>query len=125
MKVVLGSVHRVVQEKAEMGWEQRGSKCYYYRVRREGDRVIKQYFKPGAAADAAAQADILRRAAVDIGKKYARRLQDAMRPLDALLDRVDESVDQLMSTVLTQNGFYKHHGSWRIYARKQDHHPET
>jgi len=81
-----------------MVWETRGPNRFYYRVRRVGGGVTKQCFKAGTEARAAAREDAQRRKAMLDDNRSARVLADTMRPLDTLLDRVDESVDRLIIT---------------------------
>lgn len=115
---MLGSVLNVAQAGDLMAWEKRGSRSYYYRVRRCGGRVVKQYFKPGAQAQAAALEDAQRKAARVEDLDRSQALENELRPLDELLDRIDGSVDAIVRDVLTKNGFFQHRGSWRKHGKK-------
>lgn len=103
-----------------MAWEQRGSRRYYYRVSRSNGRVIKEYIGPGPDAVAAANEDAQRRAAREEDSNRASALDDELRPLDELLDRIEDSVDAIVCDVLTRNGFFQHRGSWRKHATKRN-----
>lgn len=76
-----------------MGWERRGQKRYYYRTRRVGRRVVKDYVGSGDAAALAAQLDAWsrqQRKARREGEHKARAdYESALAPLDALAANVD------------------------------------
>jgi hypothetical protein len=103
-----------------MAWEQRGSRRYYYRVSRSNGRVIKEYIGPGPDAVAAANEDAQRRAAREEDSNRANALEDELRPLEELLDRIGDSVNAIVSDVLTTNGFLQHRGSWRKHGKKRN-----
>jgi hypothetical protein len=97
-----------------MAWQTRGNSAYYYRSRREGGRVVRDYFGGGPEAELAAELDRRRRAErialVAEAEADRERHATAARPLDelALL------TDLLLDTTLAVAGYHRHdRGPWR------------
>ena len=97
----------------KMAWERRGSRSYYYRSVREGDRVRKVYVGTGPTAEQAAEADRRRR---------QRRLEERQRVSALVLelesaarfaDYGREEFIQRASELLNETGYRYHRGSWR------------
>jgi hypothetical protein len=98
-----------------MAWERRpAGGRYYYRSRRQDDKVIKQYFGRGKIGRLAAEAD---QAARDARRHAAQRRKEESRPVDELtchLDEFGELVDQLVTCQLLCAGARKHKRQWRL-----------
>ena len=94
---------------------------YYYRSKREGDRVVTEYLGRGDLAEAIAQLDAFDR---------ARRMEEAeaFRAECKDLDAVDAAVEQLCETAellargsLLAAGYHQHHrGTWRRRRSEQE-----
>lgn len=97
-----------------MAWERRrNGRLYYYRVRREGDRVAKEYVGTGEAGRRAAEAD---QAARDARREAAQRRKEQGRPvseLSACLDELGRLTDLLVACHLLTHGWKQHHRQWR------------
>src|SRR5712692_4639389 len=97
-----------------MAWERRGARHYYYRSRREGLRVVKEYVGQGPLAQLAAKAD-----AVDRRERLAERRalsEDRTRlaAADAGAEVIYDAAEAALCRALTSAGFHRHHrGEWR------------
>jgi len=97
-----------------MAWE-RG---YYYRVRRENGRVVREYVGRGRVAELMAKLD-----ALDREKEREERRLDAaalrnekaeLAALDADLEALIETTDLLARAALVAAGYHQHkRGEWR------------
>lgn len=90
-----------------MGYDRRG---YYYRSRRSGGRVVRDYFGRGPVADAAAYLfDEMRRSRAG----NAQRAK-AVEAADDLYRRLGGCLDRLAAAQLLAAGHYRHdRGRWR------------
>ena len=97
-----------------MSWNQRGSGRYYYRSRREGKRVFREYYGRGPAALAVAELDAAERdqqkapAAQEAAER--KRFEEA----DSLVNQWIATARLVQKAVLVSEGFYQHQrGEWR------------
>lgn len=89
-----------------MGWEERNGNRYYYRKRREGDRVRSEYVGAGGVALAYALARVEDR----------RAARATAAALDALFRTTDDACGRLMASavaLLEAAGFHRHKRQWR------------
>jgi hypothetical protein len=92
-----------------MAWEQRNNRRYYYRKRRDGQRVISEYVGPGASArDAAA----LRALTVE-ARRARRRRWAAICAVDDQVDQACDLIQALAQAALLVTGHRIHKGQWR------------
>ena len=96
-----------------MPWVRKGRKDYYYRARRCGKRVLRDYCGSGAAAQLAAALDVARRARrraeAEARQAERARLDQVLGPLD----RFCCVADLMARAVLLASGYYRHGGEWR------------
>lgn len=97
-----------------MAWE-RG---YYYRVRRENGRVVREYVGRGRVAELIAELDALeRKKRCDKERLDAAALRDEIAKLATLDDDLNaliETSDLLVRAALVAAGYHQHkHGEWR------------
>ena len=93
-----------------MAWDKRGNQRYFYRSRRVGRRVVRDYFGRGPLGELAAHLMGELRLA---RKCHARRV--------ARLDRADDpfhqfhtQLDRVVAAHLLASGYYRHdRGPWR------------
>jgi hypothetical protein len=98
-----------------MVWE-RG---YYYRVRKVGGRVVREYVGTGQVAELAAQLDARERARREREALATRRQKAELTALDAELKALTERADLLARAALLAAGFHRHkRGEWR---RRREH----
>ena len=92
-----------------MSWERRGNRRYYYRKRREGDRVFSEYVGAGDLAETAATLDALEREF----RRAERQRREELRALDAQIDEVCDLIRALTYAALLVSGYHTHKGQWR------------
>ena len=95
-----------------MAWERQGR--YYYRSRKVGGRVVREYVGTGEVAELVAQLDALERERRE-EERDARRAEKArLEALDAPLDQLNDLADLLAHAALVAAGFRQHkRGEWR------------
>jgi hypothetical protein len=93
-----------------MGWE-RG---YYYRVRKVGGRVAREYVGTGRVAELAAQLDALERERRQREALAVRQQKAGLAALDADQEALTRATDLLARAALLAAGFHRHkRGEWR------------
>jgi hypothetical protein len=93
-----------------MAWE-RG---YYYRVRKEGGRVVREYVGRGRPAELAARLDALARQERERGRAALRAAKAELDALDAPLNDLNDLAELLARAALLAAGFHQHkRGEWR------------
>jgi len=98
-----------------MVWEQRGNGIYYYyRSRKIGGRVVKEYVGGGLAGSLAEREDEARRRQRD-AERIALRLDRAAFDAAATAhDELSRAADAMMSAALLAAGYHRHdRGQWR------------
>jgi hypothetical protein len=103
-----------VKVKHNMAWE-RG---YYYRVRRENGRVVREYLGGGRPAELIARLDALERKKGQEKRRLdAEALQNekaTLHALDADLEALIETTNLLAHAALVATGYHQHkRGEWR------------
>jgi hypothetical protein len=99
------------QEVAQtVGWE-RG---YYYRVRKENGRVVREYVGKGPVANLAAALDAEGRHEREAEYAARRRQRADLAALDAPMKDLNELADLLAKAALLAAGYHQHkRGEWR------------
>jgi hypothetical protein len=92
-----------------MGWE-RG---YYYRVRKVGGRVVREYVGTGRVAELAAQLDALEHDRREAEKAAGRAEKARLDALDADVAALIDLTDLAAAAALRAAGFHQHKGQWR------------
>jgi hypothetical protein len=96
-----------------MGWERRGDNLYYYRKRREGDRVVSEYVGRGQAAELIADLDLLARKWREEEREAWTQQQAEITAVDQMLDKVEGVIRTLTRAYLLAAGYHTHKGQWR------------
>jgi len=96
-----------------MGWERRGGGMYYYRKRRQGDRVVSEYVGSGPLAALAAAFDQLRREEQSLQRERMQQEHEAIRALDGDVEDVCTVIRVLTYGALLAAGYHTHKGQWR------------
>jgi hypothetical protein len=94
---------------------------YFYRSRREGDRVIRQYIGSGPKAMEAAEADRQRREERATADAASRKELDKVYEVDGLIAESSRLIDAALSAALLKAGCHHHRGEWR----KREHGSQT
>jgi hypothetical protein len=97
-----------------MAWEQRGDRTYYYRSRKIGGRVVKEYVGGGLAGVLAERADNAQRRKRAAACAALRKEQDAVAAAETVHDELDGAADALLTAMLLAAGYHRHdRGHWR------------
>ena len=97
-----------------MAWEKRErGGLYYYRSRREGGRVVKDYVGTGEVAEIVAHAEETVRRHREREAARWRSERESMKDLIAPVAEVCEAADVLARACLVAAGFRRHKGEWR------------
>lgn len=104
-----------------MAWEN----GYYYRVRRENGRVVREYVGSGLLGQLAAALDALEREKAReerrLDAEALRNEQAELDALDANLEAVIETTDVLAHAALVAAGYHQHkRGEWRKRRDRND-----
>lgn len=90
-----------------MSIENRGGRKLYYRVRRRGGRLVKEYVASGEEAEKAARLDVEAAAA-------ARDQRAELRRVGVILDAVRVAIEVLVEQEMVAAGYHRHdRGPWR------------
>jgi len=96
-----------------MGWEQRGSKSYYYKKERSASKVKSVYVGRGDLAQMISQiqasSPLLERLARTIKSPEVMKEEKA----EATLKQAGDLIHLLTQAVLLTAGFHTHHRQWR------------
>ncbi len=94
-----------------MAWDSRG---YFYRSRRVGGRVVREYFGRGPLAEAAAHLLAHLKAAREAHARRVGMLDGA----DAVFRELHDRLDRAAAAHLLAAGYYRHdRGPWRRRRR--------
>jgi hypothetical protein len=92
-----------------MAWD-RG---YYYRVRKVGGRVVREYVGTGPVAELAAQLDAIERERREMRAADWRVEKTRLDAIDADVAALIELTDLAAGAALVAAGFHQHKRQWR------------
>jgi hypothetical protein len=97
-----------------MAWETRGNQRYYYRSKRVGDRVVKQYVGPGRTGSVIAALHEIRQAQKAVEREALQADMDEVALLEAAFNPLDEFATAVAETALFAAGYHRpKRGPWR------------
>ena len=96
-----------------MGLEKRNGHVYYYKSRRDGEKVRKVYVGAGDLAHVAAQMDEAERLRRKEEVAYWRAERERLERSAAFLGELTEAAEVLTRAHLLASGFHQHKGQWR------------
>lgn len=96
-----------------MGWEKRRNDLYYYRKRREGERVVSKYVGRGGLAEAVAAFDTLGRRQRELEHLTWQLEREEILDIDQAGSEAQEVILALTRAWLLTQGFHTHKGQWR------------
>jgi hypothetical protein len=111
-----------------MSWQKRRNTNYFYRSRREGKRVVADYFGAGPTAHVQAEMDARDRAEEKAQRDRTTAIRQQFQEADAPFNQFSQAMHLLEQAVLLSEGFYQHdRGSWqrRAWAYVQRSTPST
>lgn len=96
-----------------MAWEKRGERWYYYRKRREGDRVVSEYVGGGELGELGATLDALDREERQLERQRVKAWKEWVRAITKAGIDAEEMIQALSSAWLLAQGYHTHKGQWR------------
>lgn len=96
-----------------MAWERRGDRRYYYRSRRVGEKVVKEYVGTGPAAEEAARQDAEQRANRKAIRQGEARRSEEFAAVERLVASVAHQAAELVEAAALAAGYHHHHRLWR------------
>lgn len=96
-----------------MAWEKRNKARYFYRSRRVGPKVKRDYFGSGPIAEMSAELDAQRRSEQEAQRSAWADLLARIKEADATLNDLNRHCQHLAWAVLLVHGVRYHRGEWR------------
>jgi hypothetical protein len=96
-----------------MGWEKRGNNLYYYRKKRDGDRVMSEYVGNGRMAQRISVEDREERERKWKEIEAMAQKRDSFRVVDQHAVQTSRLIKQVAEVFLIMAGYHKHKGQWR------------
>ena len=97
-----------------MGWERRRNGTYYYRARKVGGRVLKEYVGAGPLSELVAAQDTQARAERRATNEARRAERARLTAVDDAVDASHAASDTLVRASLVMAGYHLHNrGEWR------------
>ena len=96
-----------------MAWEERNGNLYYYRKRRQGNRVVSEYVGKGAWIHAMATLEKRERDRLRYEHWKKRQEINEYEDMRSRLNGAMDSVRDLVQAALLLNGYHTHKGQWR------------
>jgi hypothetical protein len=96
-----------------MAWEDRNGSMYYYRKRREGNRVVSEYMGGGLSGQFAEILDMEDRQEVERKRRELNKQKRQAAPIDNKVDEIEEYTRNITQAYLLLAGYHTHKGQWR------------
>jgi hypothetical protein len=96
-----------------VGLEKRNGRVYYYKSRRDGEKVRKIYVGAGDFAHLAAQLDEAERLKREEETTCWRKEKERLEASAAFVKELEGAAEILTRAELLMAGFHKHKGEWR------------
>ena len=100
-----------------MGLEKRNGRVYYYKSRRDGEKVRKVYVGAGDFAHVAAKLDEAERLRRKEEVAYWKAERERLERSAAFLQELTEAAEVLVRAHLLASGCHRHKGQWRRRQR--------
>ena len=100
---------------ADMGFEERhgNGKLYYYKKRREGERVVSEYVGSGELAEIIDLTTRLEQSRKQQKREEVQAQQASADRINSLVDKHSAMVDRMVEAHLLALGYHKHNRQWR------------
>ena len=96
-----------------MAWEKRHKSNCYYRSRRVGDKVLRDYMGRGPEAELSAELDVQRRQQHQTERAGWADFVSEVLAADGMVDDLNRHCQLLASALFLISGFHNHNGEWR------------
>jgi len=101
-----------------MAWETRRGRRYYYRARKVGGRVAKEYVGAGPLAELVSAQDTRARAELRAAAGLRRAERARLVAVDDAVDASHDAIETLARASLVMAGYHLHNrGEWRRRQR--------
>ena len=98
---------------AQMAWEDRNGRMYYYRKRREGKHVVSEYMGAGLAGQIAEIFDMEDREEVEYKRAEFREQKALAQTIDSQARDVEKYTKVTTRAYLLLAGYHTHKRHWR------------
>ena len=98
---------------AQMAWEDRNGKYYYYRKRRQGEHVVSEYVGSGFLGAFAEDLDRAERVESEQARAGLKFQKEEAAAMDQQIFQLESSVNTLARAVLLVSGYHPHKRQWR------------
>lgn len=96
-----------------MAWIKKGNRKYYYRSRREGDRVISEYMGVGPLAELQAEQDQAERLERQGRMRQQKKRRLEFKEAEQAADRAGNLINMITQAAYLVTGHYTHKRQWR------------
>ena len=96
-----------------MGLEKRNGRVYYYKSRRDGEKVRKVYVGAGDFAHLAAKLEEAERLRREEEAAYWEAERERLERSVAFVQELEEAAEVLLRAHLLASGFHHYKGQWR------------
>jgi hypothetical protein len=96
-----------------MPWIEKGNGRYYYRSRREGDRVISEYIGCGPLAEMIAQQDEQERIERQLERRHELEKRHAHKSIEREVDELSDLINCMVQAAYLITGHHTHKRQWR------------
>jgi hypothetical protein len=96
-----------------VGLEKRNGLVYYYRSRRDGEKVRKFYVGAGDVAQMASRLDEVERLSREEETIHWKAERERLERSATFLQELEEAAEVLVRAQLLASGFHLHKGQWR------------
>ena len=96
-----------------MAWEKRGSSRYYYRKRRQGERVASEYLGNDQTSQVIYEIDRLLQEESLRAQAEWKRQKKEIQKMDKDIEFLTTMVRSLLRAKLLTSGYRPHKGQWR------------
>ena len=97
-----------------MGLEERNGHVYYYKSRRDGEKVRKVYLGAGDFAHVAAKLDEAESLRREEETTRCRKEKERLEASAGFVKELEGAAEILTRAQLLVSGFHKHKGEWRM-----------
>jgi hypothetical protein len=98
---------------AQMAWEDRNGRRYYYRKRREGNRVVSEYVGGGFSGQFAEILDLENRRETEHKRRELQKQKRQAAAIDRQVDQAGTYTQAITRACLLLAGYHTHKGQWR------------
>jgi hypothetical protein len=96
-----------------MAWEDRNGRMYYYRKRRQGNRVVSEYMGGGFSGQLAEILDLEDRQEAEHKRRELGKQKSRAAAIDSQVNEIEKYARTLTRACLLLAGYHTHKRQWR------------